>query len=271
VVHTFKPGEAYQREFPPTRVVVLEDTPPSPVVLLGSGGGAITGTLEVPTRVPGFHWQEGGVPVPLTVYDLEGRRESRRLEGHEGLLVRAVMVEVEGVQAAIATCTNKDASIRVWSLEAMATIRELTGHEDGVNDLRAFHGADAMHRLLSGSKDGSFIIWLVATGEAVLRVQSPRLRHVYYPVVTRQPLIGYAYTATERKVVYMRREAYKVRIIAVDGRARVLIGVGGLPGFSETTAGFEMWELEDPVLVPQESDTGPRALRERLRAANKVG
>jgi WD40 repeat protein len=86
-----------------------------------------------------------------------------------------VAVELEGGQAQLATCSTKDSSIRVWDMEGRVTIRELVGHEGPVNDMEAFGGADALPRLLSGSKDGSFIIWLLATGEAVLRVQSPLL------------------------------------------------------------------------------------------------
>jgi hypothetical protein len=133
------------------------------------------------------------------------------------------------------------------------------GHEAPVNDMEAFRGADALPRLLSGSKDGSFIIWLLATGEAVLRVQSPLLRHVYHPVETRQGIFR-SHLVAVRTVIRTRREVLKVRLVVVEGRSRVVILVGTLPGFSE--AGIEIWELEDPIFTPPE--TG-------LRAANKLG
>jgi WD40 repeat protein len=236
VAHTYKAGEAYQPEWRPTRMMVVE-MPVGPMLLASAHTGVIT------------------------VYSVESGAEVGRLEGHQGLLVKAVSVELEGAQSPLATCSGGDNSIRLWEMNGGVTICELVGHEGPVNDMEAFRGADALPRLLSGSKDGSFIIWLLSTGEVVLRVQSRLLRHVYHPVETRQGLF-HSHLMAVRTVIRTRREVLKVWLVVVEGRSRVVMAVGALPGYSETTGGLEIWELEDPVFTPPE--TG-------LRAANKLG
>lgn len=94
-------------------------------------------------------------------------------EGHSGQITWISVYEEGAVRLAATCCPAigaKDYSIRLWDLAAKRELSACYGHSDSVN--MVVFSPDGS-RMLSGSSDGSAILWDVKTGEKVVSIPAP--------------------------------------------------------------------------------------------------
>lgn len=140
--------------------------------------------------------------------------ETRLLEGHEDS-IECVHIARDG---ALAVSASRDATVRTWDLATFACTQVLRGHTDQISSL-ALSGDGVA---LSGSRDGSSILWDLRNGAALARFSD----------------------APERpRVERWKDEPFEHRSVAMssDG-TRVVIG--------ETSGRVHVLELRDGALAP---------------------
>ncbi len=97
----------------------------------------------------------GGDDFAITLWNLEDRSETARLEGHKGQ-VAALAVSPDGAYLASASW---DGSVGLWSLPEGDLIAMMTGHGGVVNDV-TFSDDGAL--VYSASADGTIRVWRVS-------------------------------------------------------------------------------------------------------------
>jgi WD40 repeat protein len=137
------------------------------------GGGAAPEVLDVPhcTAVavcPGDRTLVFGTSAgEVVVWDLEGKRERFRMQGH-GDIVESVACDAKGE---IVVSGSYDWTLRVWDLRTGTLLRILAGHTGRVFPVVV----DEEGRLaLSGSLDRTARVWDIRTGKELRRLEGHR-------------------------------------------------------------------------------------------------
>jgi len=130
---------------------------PLDVFALGNGGESVAFTPDGQHAVVGLGVGAGN-PVPLRLWDLQGRRDEHRLEASAGTGSSVAALAPDG-RRVLAGSTDK--IMRLWDLETGKELQRFAGHKDVVRNVAFL--PDVRH-VLSVSYDGTAKIWDAESG-----------------------------------------------------------------------------------------------------------